>query len=358
MSFLERKLFKKLRKPALAEISEDGDIHPVVDHTLEHEECARAEKIGLDYYSPLSWEDYFDECLDISIPGTDKVFRVYRTMPAVEDGPLFVMHHGAGSSALSFGVMAKTITGITEGKCGVMAIDCRGHGATRIDDDRLDYSLDTLSNDLIEVINTTVLNNNEILLVGHSMGGAVVVDAVSKKKLDNITGIVVIDVSEGVAMNTISKMKKILNARPTDFNSIEEAIVWSVRSDTLHDTISPRLSIPALLRPEDDKYTWITDLKKTIPFWEDWYSGMSEKFIKAPTSKLLLLTHPDSMDTTLTVGQMQGKFQLSIVNESYHFIHEDQPNKVAGQVVDFWNRHQRSVLPARIKDILKNKANK
>lgn len=41
---------------------------------------------------------------------------------------MFVLHHGAGHSGLSYGLTAKRINAITNGECSVLAYDCRGHG--------------------------------------------------------------------------------------------------------------------------------------------------------------------------------------------------------------------------------------
>lgn len=43
-------------------------------------------------------------------------------------GTIFFLHHGAGYSALSFALMAKSITQQAKGRAGVLAYDCRGHG--------------------------------------------------------------------------------------------------------------------------------------------------------------------------------------------------------------------------------------
>lgn len=43
-------------------------------------------------------------------------------------GTLFVFHHGAGYSGLSYALVAKEITRLTGGEAGVLAFDCRGHG--------------------------------------------------------------------------------------------------------------------------------------------------------------------------------------------------------------------------------------
>jgi pimeloyl-ACP methyl ester carboxylesterase len=79
---------------------------------------------------------------------------------------MFVMHHGAGSSALTFGLVAKAISEMTQRECGVLAFDCRGHGATVTTDDS-DYSLETLSSDLGGLLKTIFDDKQDIILVGH-----------------------------------------------------------------------------------------------------------------------------------------------------------------------------------------------
>lgn len=59
---------------------------------------------------------------------SDLDVRVYYTPPKFEDGTVIVCHHGAGYSGLSFACMAKEITDMTKGECGVLAYDCCGHG--------------------------------------------------------------------------------------------------------------------------------------------------------------------------------------------------------------------------------------
>jgi protein phosphatase methylesterase 1 len=51
---------------------------------------------------------------------------------------------------------------------------------------------------------------------------------------------------------------------------------------------------------------WRTDLASTQPFWEDWFVGLSRKFLEAKGGKLLLLAGTDRLDKELMIGQMQG----------------------------------------------------
>lgn len=60
------------------------------------------------------------------------------------------------------------------------------------------------------------------------------------------------------------------------------------------------------LQTDGPKYTWRIDLSKTESFWTGWYKGLSQKFLDVRVPKLLLLANIFGLDTTLTVGQMQG----------------------------------------------------
>jgi protein phosphatase methylesterase 1 len=59
-----------------------------------------------------------------------------------------------------------------------------------------------------------------------------------------------------------------------------------------------------------------------------WFEGLSTLFLSSDVPKLLLLAGVDRLDKALTVGQMQGKFQLHVMPQSGHAIHEDLPDKV------------------------------
>lgn len=68
-------------------------------------------------YSPVSWREYFDQMEDVNVGPADStdIFRIYK---AGSDGPLLVLLHGGGHSALSwavFTVSIKTEKSINEG---------------------------------------------------------------------------------------------------------------------------------------------------------------------------------------------------------------------------------------------------
>lgn len=57
------------------------------------------------------------------------------------------------------------------------------------------------------------------------------------------------------------------------------------------------------------------------------------------------------------IGQMQGKYQLQVFPEAGHFIHEDQAEKTAMVVADFYRRNDTTalVLPPKVGAISKPK---
>jgi protein phosphatase methylesterase 1 len=160
----------------------------------------------------------------------------------------------------------------------------------------------------------------------------------------------------------------------------------STRSRTIRNRTSARVSVPSLLYHEDDPvdpskpWVWRTNLAETKPFWEDWFVGLSRKFLEARGGKLLLLAGTDRLDKELMIGQMQGgfilslhsslysrwesvlpvmlirragKYQLQVFPDAGHFIQEDQPTRTAQVLVDFYKRNDRSalVLPAKVADM-------
>ena len=79
--------------------------------------------------------------------------------------------------------------------------------------------------------------------------------------------------------------------------------------------------------------------RKTEPFWKEWYTGLSAAFLSIPAPKLLLLAGTDRLDKELTIGHMQGKFQMKVLPTG-HAIQEDDPDKTSEAIMDFVTRYK------------------
>ncbi|CDW53684.1 protein phosphatase methylesterase 1 [Trichuris trichiura] len=278
-------------------------------------------------YAPVSWNCYFDEKRTINLP-EDNRFNVYTKG---SDGVLLLLLHGGGYSGLSWACFTYITSAVT---CYVVAVDLRNHGMNRLSLKRLHAVAP------INFVSSKAIRS--IVLVGHSMGGAVAIEVARSKKLESLAGLVVIDVVEGSAIRSLGAMKGVLRSRPSSFASMEKAIEWSVRSEQVRNVESARVSMPGQFiaressEPTCDKrYIWRTNLFKTEQFWEGWFKGMSEKFLSSPVPKLLILADVDRLDVTLTRAQMQGKFQVTLMQHTGHCVHEDSPDKVGETIAQF-----------------------
>ncbi|KDP45618.1 hypothetical protein JCGZ_17225 [Jatropha curcas] len=290
---------------------------------------------SLQKYSPLDWKEFFDREQDVSIPNKNDVFHVYM---AGTEGPVVFCLHGGGYSGLSFALSASKI----KEKVRVVSLDLRGHGKTSTEND-LDLSIETMCNDVLAVLKEMYGDSPPaIVLVGHSMGGSVAVHVAARKVLPSLHGLVVVDVVEGTAMASLVHMQKILSNRMQHFSSIEKAIEWSVKGGVLRNIDSARISVPTTLKYDDSKkcYVYRSRLEETEQYWRGWYEGLSEKFLSCPVPKLLLLAGTDRLDRTLTIGQMQGKFQMVVVRHTGHAIQEDVPDEFAALVLNFISRNR------------------
>lgn len=83
-----------------------------------------------------------------------------------------------------------------------------------------------------------------MMIVGHSMGGAICVHIAALELVPSLIGCVVIDVVEGTAMEALASMQSFLRSRPQTFKSIQQAIEWSVRSGQIRNVDSAKVSMP------------------------------------------------------------------------------------------------------------------
>lgn len=130
------------------------------------------------------------------------------------------------------------------------------------------------------------------------------------------------------------------------------ALLFSVKTRTINNVDSARVSVPAILVPQNStlspvtrannsyKYRWRTPLRSTVPYWKGmctlirplnlmlllsaWFTSLSSLFLSLRTARLLVLAGTERLDTPLTIGQMQGKFWLEVMNDHCvgHLVHE------------------------------------
>ena len=142
-------------------------------------------------YSPVSLEGFFD---NITWLGHIPIYW------SGSSGPLVLAVHGAGLSGSSFAPIAKLCKNIP---FQLGSFDFRGHGQNSLTED--EYN---------------------IIVIGHSMGGAIAAKACLEDQTNGgiVSGLIMVDVVEGSAIDALPHMDVIVNQRPKGFRSIEQAI--------------------------------------------------------------------------------------------------------------------------------------
>jgi len=118
-----------------------------------------------------------------------------------------------------------------------------------------------------------------------------------------LTGLIVIDVVEGTALDALQGMQSILRGRPKEFPSLQNAIEWSVRSGQTRNLEAARVSMPGQLKSKS-KGICATDL--TLP-------TVSEPSQTSPTKDQLLEEDEDTDEvsprTSVTEPVKESNFQ-------------------------------------------------
>ncbi|KAI6177209.1 Protein phosphatase methylesterase-1 [Aphelenchoides bicaudatus] len=288
-------------------------------------------------FSPLDWKDFFNEKRSVTV-GDDQ-FNVYLKG---NSGTAFLLLHGGGYTGLTWSCFTEELSAKIE--CQVIAMDLRAHGETKTTNDE-DLSTESLTQDVAGVYAKIFEHSSErppLVVIGHSLGGALAVHLINANLVPNVVAMAVIDVVEGTAMASLSLVTHYLTTRPQTFPSCERAIRWCFESGTTRNLRSARISMPSQLKPIEGKETlrWRINLAKTQPHWAGWFSNLSKKFLECRPAKVLILANTDRLDKELMIGQMKGQFQYEVIANSGHAVQEDSPARVAEIFVTLVNRYK------------------
>ncbi|CAD7696439.1 unnamed protein product [Ostreobium quekettii] len=283
---------------------------------------------------PLGWERYWEASRDVRVEERDATFHIYT---AGTGGPLLLCLHGGGYTGLTWSLLAPRV----KDTCRIVAMDLRGHGLTKTNDDE-DLSAETLCADVIALWKALCKEESHFstVLLGHSLGGAMAIRTGATGKITGLQGLIVIDVVEGTALASLPHMMSVLHKRPKEFDSLREAVDWALCSHMSRSEEAASVSVPSMLQqgPEGGSWHWRTPLWESEAHWRGWFTGLSELFLAVKAPKLLALVGTDRLDRELTIGQMQGRFQMAVLPSSGHAVQEDNSEKVAEIVQKFVER--------------------
>jgi protein phosphatase methylesterase 1 len=291
--------------------------------------------------------------------------------------------HGCAYTALSWAPTARHLAARLGPSAAIVAMDLRGHGESRAANER-DVSAATLASDVAAVA-TRVAESRDVfrsfpsvsvsaaaksapprlVLVGHSLGGAIVARVAAGTALANVAGLVLVDAAESAAREAIPRMEASARreseasslarqSRPLGFDALRDVVEWATRTRQTLDVASAAISYPSQLAACDGtedsathRWRWRVDLGATARFWRGWFEGLTATFLSdalRETPKLLVLAGLDRVaeDPEMLVAQMRGAFQTVLIPEAGHACHEDRPAEVADALASFAERNSRA----------------
>eukprot|EP00796_Vickermania_ingenoplastis_P013326 gene13327-9161_t len=230
-----------------------------------------------------------------------------------------------------------------------VSYDLRCHGRSTFAGGEASLTLQVLVEDFVAVLQHVALvlfPSSLVFVLGHSLGAAIVARGCSAPLPPalggRVSGVVLLDAVEGTAKLSVQHMGEFLRRRPTAFASPSQAVDWFLHSGGMRTPEGAALSVPPLLRPgPDGALEWRSDLAAMAAVWGGWFDGLDQNFLAIPLPKMLCVASVDRLDKALTVGHMQGKFQLEVCgNHSGHYIQDDVPGSLAIKLRRFVRRTQ------------------
>lgn len=133
-------------------------------------------------------------------------------------------------------------------------------------------------------------------------------------------------------------MTTLLSKRPESFETRQAAIEWVLEHNMCKSRRAAAVSMPSQLRQRGGRWCWRTPLLRSEPAWHGWYHGLSDAFLRVAVPKVLVLAGADRLDKSLTIAQMQGKFQMVLVPNAGHAVHEDEAERMVDTLQMFVKR--------------------
>ena len=168
------------------------------------------------------------------------------------------------------------------------------------------------------------------------MGGSV---ATKVAQTVPMKALIVIDTIEETALANMDGMKKMLKMRPQAFESARDAVYYIATTGEMQNFESAAVSAQGRFEKKEDGFLhWKPDFLQCEKDWVGWFKGFAQAYLKAPPYKVLVLPDINRLDTPFTIGHMSGKFQLEVILDTNHCVHEDKPKEFAEMLLKLVKR--------------------
>ncbi|CAD8105953.1 unnamed protein product [Paramecium sonneborni] len=259
-----------------------------------------------------NWNQYYENLI------------IYNGIPIysiIKSEPIILLIHGAGHCAMTFALLIQELKTF----CSCFSYDIISHGQSERKETLTMQNLIMECQTVIEYIRMKFPNTN-IILLGHSLGAAI---ASKLKHQSYIRGLIVIDMIENKAFESIQIMDYSLRKRPNIFSSYDSAINYHLQNSIIRNPNSAQITVPNYL---NEKLEWKVDLIETKIYWDQWFDGIQNGFDTFPFQKMLFIAESDRIPTEQF---LKSRYPIHIFENSGHNIHEDEPIRMAKHISDF-----------------------
>lgn len=196
----------------------------------------------------------------------------------------------------------------------VVTIDLAGHGASNVM--RTDYTIESFGDDVLSVIEQ--LEPEKVILVGHSMGGPVVVDAASKLG-ERVKAVIGVDTLKTVDAEPMAP-DAARNAWAPFTGDFKNSIAAFVRNSFFIETSSP------LLVEQVSSDMASADPKIALSAGAGLLSYNTPRAVrKIANIPLTLINAPEDPTKIEALEQVHGKHNVIIIPDTGHFVMMEKP---------------------------------
>jgi pimeloyl-ACP methyl ester carboxylesterase len=254
------------------------------------------------------------------------------------DGTPCIMVHGFGDASCVWSELARSLSGLR-----TIAIDLRGHGNSDWDAMQ-DYDARTLAGDLTEVIDE--LDSDRVILVGHSLGGEVVLRYAVRS--DRVGALVIVDHGPELSKDGIDRVFQDFNETPREFATVGHYAQWlKVRRPLARPDLIEQFAAYNLRPISPGKFAVKSDPALRRRHTAESISSNGRYFRPELWSALTRLTCPLlvirgvgsavlPVDVARQMVEVSGSAaRLSVIARAGHAIMLDNPDDLAGAVAEF-----------------------
>lgn len=198
----------------------------------------------------------------------------------------------------------------------VVTIDLGGHGASNVM--RSDYTIESFGDDVLSVLDQ--IDGNNIFLVGHSMGGPVVVDVASKLG-DRVKAVIGVDTLKTVDAEPMS-LDAARNAWVPFKDDFKNSIASFVRKSFFTENSSPLL----VNKVSSDMAS--ADPKIALSAGAGLLSYNTPRAVrKIANIPLILINAPEDPTKIEALEQVHGNHNIIIIQDTGHFVMMEKPDE-------------------------------